>query len=106
MEAEKASNLNQFENTIQAGVALVDFGAPWCAPCRAQKPIIEQLSKQFDGKAQIVEVNVDENRDLAMHLDIMSIPTLILFIEGKEVQRFVGLQSIEVLSEAVENVLV
>lgn len=106
METEKTSSINQFENTIQAGIALVDFGAPWCAPCRAQKPVIEQLAKQFDGKAQIVEVNVNENRDLAMHLDIMSIPTLILFIEGKEVQRFVGLQSIEVLSEAVENVLV
>ena len=73
MKTEKTSNLNQFENSIQAGVALVDFGAPWCAPCRAQEPVIEQLAKQFDGKAQIVEVNVDENRDLAMHLDIINL---------------------------------
>ena len=106
MEIEKASDPKQFEKTIRAGVALVDFGAPWCAPCRAQKPVIEQLAEQYDEKVSIVELDVDENKQLAIRLGIMSIPTLILFIEGKEVQRFVGLQTIEVLSEAVKKVLV
>jgi len=54
MEAEKIPNTNQFESAISHGVALVDFNAPWCAPCRIQHPIIEELSKAFKGKAAII----------------------------------------------------
>jgi thioredoxin 1 len=106
METEKTFDPKRFKHTIRAGITLVDFNAPWCAPCLAMKPVIEQLAEKFNGKAEVVELNVDENQQLAMGLDIMSIPTMIIFKQGEEVQRFVGLQSIEVLSEAVENAMV
>lgn len=94
-----------FKNVIEQGVALVDFNAPWCAPCRAQEPILNKLSEQFNGRASVAAMNVDDNRDTALHLGIQSIPTLILFKNGKEIQRFVGLQSENVLSTAIENLL-
>ena len=87
------------------GLTLVDFSAPWCAPCRLQEPIIRRLAAQFEGKAFIAAVNIDESRDVASNLGIQSIPTLILFRNGKEVQRFVGLQSEATLSEALEKLL-
>lgn len=83
----------------------MDFGTPWCAPCRLQEPIIRQLAAKFEGKAFIAAVNIDENRDIASILDIRSIPTLILFRHGKEIQRFVGLQSEGTLSEALKKLL-
>jgi thioredoxin len=104
-ESNKSVDSKQFENTIRSGVSLVDFNAPWCGPCRTQKPIIDQLAAKFKEKALIVELNVDENQHLAMHLSVMSIPTLILFKDGKEVRRFVGVQGVEVLSEAVEKAM-
>ena len=88
-----------------SGPILVDFGAPWCAPCHLQGPIIHQVSVQFKGKASIVEVNIDESRELASHMGIRSIPTLILFSNGREVQRFIGLQSEATLSEALKKVV-
>ena len=95
----------QFESAISHGVALVDFNAPWCAPCRAQHPIIEKLSEEFKGRASVLEINVDENQQTAMHLGIASIPTLIIFKDGKEVTRFVGLQNAESLSSAIQRTL-
>lgn len=105
MENIKLSTEKDFKNTIMNGVALVDFGAPWCAPCRIQEPIIKELTKQFEGKAIITEINVDENYETAVSLDIQSIPTLILFKNGQEIQRLVGLQSAEALSQAIEKAL-
>ena len=98
-------NTEDFENGIKNGIALVDFSAPWCVPCLAQKPIIDELAKRFGGRASFVEVNVDENRKSAVKLRIMSIPTIIIFKEGQEMQRFVGLQSEDRLSEAIEKAL-
>jgi thioredoxin 1 len=95
----------ELEKTKQKGVALVDFGAPWCAPCRLQEPIIRRLALQFKGKASFGAVNIDENPDAAINLGIRGVPTLILFRNGKEVLRFVGLQSEGTLSEALKNLL-
>ena len=96
---------NDFESEIKNGITLVDCSARWCAPCLAQKPMIDELAKQFLGRASFVEVNVDENRQSAVKLRIMSIPTIIIFKEGQEVQRFVGLQHEDRLSEAIEKAL-
>lgn len=104
-ESKKSVPSKQFNRTIRQGVSLVDFNAAWCGPCRTQKPIIEKLAAQFKEKALIVEVDVDENQHLARQFGVMSIPTLILFRDGKEVLRFIGLQRAEVLSEAIENML-
>ena len=105
MERIKSVSSDDFESEIKNGIALVDFSAPWCAPCHVQKPIIDELAKRFLGRASFVEVNVDENRQSAVKLRIMSIPTIIIFKEGQEMQRFVGLQHEDRLSEAIEKAL-
>ncbi len=72
------------------GIYLVDFWAPWCGPCRMVAPILDQLAKEFEGKLQIVKVNVDENASIAQKYHIGSIPTLALFRNGTLVGSVVG----------------
>ncbi len=105
MPLKKTLDTDHFESVINKGVTLVDFSAQWCAPCRAQQPIIEKLSKKFKGRTASVVIDVDEHRRIAMQLKIASIPTLIIFKNGKEVRRFVGLQGEKTLSEAIEKTL-
>ncbi len=105
MEIKQIQSAEGFEKAIEGGVTLMDFNAPWCAPCRSQEPILENLAGQFQGKALIASMNVDENRDIATRLGILSIPTLAIFKNGKEIQRYVGLQPESTLSEALEAVL-
>ena len=105
MKSATVLNLKQFENKINSGVTLVDFNAPWCAPCRAMEPVVKQLADSFIGKAQVFELNVDKNQRLAMHLNIMSIPTMIIYSQGEEVRRFIGIQPLEALSGVIENAL-
>jgi len=102
---KKSLNKRQLNNAIQKGVTLVDFNAPWCAPCRTQKPIIDQLARQYHGKAAVMNLDVDEHRESAMVVGITSIPTLIIYKDGQEVERFIGLQNAEVLSNAIEKAL-
>jgi thioredoxin 1 len=70
---------------------LVDLWAPWCGPCIAMEPAMKELGVEFDGKVDIAKLNVDENPDLAQSLDVMSIPTMLIFKDGKQVERIVGL---------------
>ncbi|WP_314292513.1 thioredoxin [Leptotrichia massiliensis] len=102
-----ALNLNKdnFDQSISSGVALVDFWAEWCGPCKMQLPIIEEFSSEMEGKATIGKVNVDEELELAQSFGIQSIPTLILFKDGKPVKKLVGLHSKESLYEEVNQVL-
>ena len=95
----------EYEKIIENGLTLMDFNAPWCAPCRTQEPILEQLSAQYEGKASIAAVNVDVNQDIAASLAIQSIPTMIIFKNNKEIQRFVGVQSESTLSDAMDKLL-
>lgn len=105
MNQEKESNRQQFKEMIKQGVSLIDFNAPWCAPCRAQKPIINQLAEKYKGRVTVAELDIDENREEAMELGIASIPTLIIYRESIEVERFVGLQDAGTLSLSIENAL-
>jgi thioredoxin 1 len=99
------TTVDEFKDAIREGVTLVDFNAPWCAPCRAQEPIIERLSDQFEGKALIAAINIDGQRELAGNLGIRGIPTLILYRDNEEIHRFVGLQQEPSLVESIERAL-
>ena len=72
---------------------LVDFYADWCGPCNAMAPVIEELAKELEGKVKVGKINVDENPDIAVEYNVMSIPTLIVFKNGKEEKRLVGLRN-------------
>lgn len=79
-----------FGTDIAEGLVLVDFWAPWCAPCRMIAPVLEQLDVEYAGKVKITKLNVDENPDTPARFGVMGIPTLILFKDGKEVDKIVG----------------
>jgi len=80
-----------FDKTINAAeTALVDFWAPWCGPCKMLGPVFEEAEKEVNGKAVLAKINVDEQQDLAVRFGVTSIPTLILFKNGKEVKRSLG----------------
>ncbi|TSA85538.1 thioredoxin [Deinococcus detaillensis] len=80
-----------FSSDIQASVpVLVDFWAPWCGPCRVMGPILEEIARERAGKVRVVKVNVDENPQSAAIFNVRSIPTLLLFHEGKQVDSMVG----------------
>ena len=91
-----------FHETVKTGVTLVDFWAPWCPPCRTQGPIVEQVAKAYKGKAKVGKLNTDENGATARRLGVRNIPTLIIFKDGEQVQKFVGVQSEEVLKTALD----
>lgn len=93
------------EKMFSEGITLVDFNAPWCTPCRVQKRIVNQLAGQYRGKARVLALDVDEHRKTAMQLGITSIPTLIIYKNGREMRRFVGLQPAEILSTAIEKLM-
>ena len=84
---------------------LVDCWAPWCMPCRAQQPILEKVADELRGKALVASLNTEENRDAAYRLNIHSIPTLVIFKDGEERQRLIGLQKADSLTKALEEAL-
>jgi thioredoxin 1 len=81
---------------------LVDFGAQWCGPCRALAPIVDALAEQYAGTAQFVKLNVDDNPQLVERYRVQAIPTLILFRDGEERQRMVGVARKELIAQAVD----
>jgi thioredoxin 1 len=96
----------EFEEVVQKNrVVVVDFWAPWCPPCRALAPIVEELSREYEGRAVVAKVNVDQNRAKANEYGIRSIPTLLFFKEGKLVDRQVGAVPKRIIQEKIEKLL-
>ncbi len=84
---------------------VVDFYADWCGPCKIVSPIIESLSKEYAGKINFAKINTDDNQGLAIRYDIMSIPTVIVFKGGKEVDRIVGAVPAQVYRKRIDGAL-
>lgn len=82
---------------------LVDFWAQWCGPCRAVAPVMEELANQYENKAKICKVNVDEEGELAAKFRIMSIPTVMLFKDGQMVEKVIGARPKEEFSKAIDK---
>lgn len=84
---------------------LVDFWAEWCMPCRMMAPVVDGLSKDYEGKVKFAKVNVDDNPKLATDLQILSIPVLILFKNGKELNRITGVNSRQNIKREIDTAL-
>jgi thioredoxin 1 len=82
---------------------LVDFWAEWCGPCRALAPIVETVARRYAGRADVVKVNVDDNPALARRYAVRGIPTLILFKEGSERERLVGVNGTETIARMIDS---
>lgn len=85
--------------------ALVDFWAPWCAPCRIVSPIVEELAKEYAGKLKVLKLNVDDNPQTAAKYGIMSIPSLLIFKKGQVAKTMIGAAGKESLKRGIEEVL-
>jgi thioredoxin 1 len=96
---------DQFPAATAAGAVLVDFGAPWCGPCKTLEPIVAQLGEELAGRLSVVKVDVDASQDLAAELGIMAVPTLMLFKDGRKVASRSGVQSKGQLLEFVRDAL-
>lgn len=92
---------NDFDSTIDSGTVLVDFWAGWCAPCKMLSPVIESVADAYGETVKVAKVDVDAEGELAVRYGIMGIPTVLLFRDGKEVKRFVGVQPEDVYTEAL-----
>ncbi len=95
----------KFNEFIKKGIVLIDFHAHWCMPCVMMSPIVEEISKKFKEKIKVGKINVDENHDIAQKYNVRSIPTFIIFKDGKVAEQFVGAVSKEEMEQKIGNFL-
>ena len=99
-------NKEGFDKALASGqLLMVDFWADWCGPCKMLAPVIEGLGDEYEGKAIVGKINVDEEQELAIRYGVMSIPTVIFFKDGEEVARKVGMLPAAQFTEVLDNYL-
>lgn len=103
-ERIKILNDQTFATQIKSGVTLVDFWAPWCMPCKMMIPVLNELAEDESHNAKIAKLNVDENQKTAAKYGVRSIPTSILFKNGKEIKRFVGVKPAQFFVKQIKSV--
>ena len=102
--AIKHVKTSEFDEIMDAApLAMVDFWAPWCGPCKMLSPAVEALAEQYEGKALVCKVNVDEEPDLARRFGVMSIPTVVFLKNGREFDRKVGLMPAEAFTQVLDK---
>ncbi len=92
-----------FETSIKLGVALIDFFADWCGPCRMLTPVIEEVAREMHASVTFGKVDIDHSQKIASMFQVTSLPTLILFKDGKEVNRLVGLHDAGAIKKFIES---
>ncbi|HWY78979.1 MAG TPA: thioredoxin [Candidatus Sulfotelmatobacter sp.] len=105
--ADKTFTDSNFQEQVLASntPVVVDFWAPWCGPCKMVSPIIEELAKEYEGKVSVGKLNVDENQQVAGQYAVMSIPTVMIFKDGKPVQAMIGAQGKQTYKTEINKVL-
>lgn len=100
-------NLTQenFQEEVSGKPIIVDFWASWCGPCRMLAPVIDALSEEYEDKISVGKVNVDEQNALAAQFGIVSIPTVIIFKDGKEIKRLVGVHDADDYRDEIDRVI-
>lgn len=105
IKAEYVQEKQFKELMTQDKLVVVDYTATWCGPCRLIAPLIDQLAEEYQGKAEVVKIDLDQNKDNAKEYGIRSIPTILIFKNGQEVDRIVGRATYEQFSNALETQL-
>jgi thioredoxin 1 len=98
-------NNDNFDKEISSGVTLVDFWAPWCGPCKLLGPVIDEIGQELEGKVKIAKLNVDNNQEIAIRYRVMSIPTIIIFKDGKPMSQTIGVVSKKAIKDKIEAVV-
>jgi thioredoxin 1 len=94
-----------FDQTISKGIVMVDFWATWCAPCRTQGPIVDQIAKEMKGKVTVCKMDIDKNPATPRRFQVEYIPTIIIFKDGKLFEKFVGFNNKEILMASLQKAI-
>ncbi|MCB5230558.1 MAG: thioredoxin [Candidatus Cloacimonas sp.] len=98
-------NSENFDKEIGSGVTAVDFWAPWCGPCKILGPVLNEIAVELEGKAKIAKLNVDDSQEIALRYRVMSIPTVIVFKDGKPISSTIGVVPKKALKDKIEAAL-
>lgn len=101
----KTLTSGNFSQEIKSGIILVDFWASWCMPCKMLAPVLNEVAEAMDGKARVGKLNIEEHQQIAAKYQVRSIPTLIIFRNGKEIDRIIGIKAKEYLVNRLEKAL-